>query len=65
MTVNNLNNNKKNNDYSDFSMLPYTYKKNDYKGRNEKNKNNSKINEDNSFSFINKVINKTTIDSYS
>lgn len=65
VTVNNLNNNKKNNDYSDFSMLPYTYKKNDYKGRNEKNKNNSKINEDNSFSFINKVINKTTIDSYS
>ena len=46
-------------------MLPYTYKKNDYKGRNEKNKNNSKINEDNSFSFINKIINKTTIDSYS
>ena len=40
-------------------MFPYSFKKNVNKGRNEKNNNNSKINGDNSFSYINKFVNKT------
>jgi hypothetical protein len=70
MTVDNINSNKQKEEYFNLIMLPYSFKKNVNKGRNEKNNNNSKINGDNSFSYMNKFINKTVInktanDSYS
>ena len=65
MTVDNLNSNKQKEEYFNLTMFPYSFKKNVNKGRNEKNNNNSKISGDNSFSYMNKFINKTFINKIS
>ena len=71
ITIESLNNNRQDKEkYLNYEMISYLEKKNDNKGRNDKYINNSKINGENSFSFMNKSIinkdirNKTTYDNY-